>query len=583
MQPMKFPVVFSRHLYLRPNKHMHWYTHMDCDGSWYIKELMEFSKMRGIPGVRTSCEVLVYIVPHRYSIWRFPKGGNLFRLEEFPDLLPLKMMDMTATGEISDWSTLISIRSGHFTVFVGRSDIRRLPIDQSTITKLVIDKIYGSGITVPTKLFIQLIGIRQGILEVCGIYLITNPSYAQVPLGLDKSYQRMYEFTKLKATKLTTELEYFVGTEIQKVESLWLDICATCVVRNGYIPKSELTRLSTLSDMPAREHVFLNSLFPNSSIISGLDFFISHGHYNFPTVLRSSIAINATLLFRPLSQNDGYQFVTCCSIAEVGGLSLFALISAYDQSTWIWIFIIVIAAPTLLINLILRARLSDAMLNSISILLEQGCFHDIWKRSKWVGGVCLLMGVILSNSYRGDNITSLTAPRAPPRLERYDQLFLRCYFVSIEFTDAFIAVINDRMGSNPSENFKHGVFREIMRKVTIWMRSALGGGFSEERTDVAYKIFSNVNWPANMAELLQFSDFRYFLPRLAKCGAEAFVGHRLDVPIMSQLLQGMLVKHGKPKQVVSVGKESFSRVAPTWQLSNVHVPWTYLFKRVHSL
>lgn len=476
LHPVEFPVVLSRQLYLVHARYMRREVNMLCDKHPYVRKKLA-KKIRGISGLRTCCEVLVYITPPECHTWKLV-WNNKTLIEELLTLIPGKIMDISIPGGLQDWSEVRSIRSMDFIILVGPNEVGFVPINSNLMTKLVVDKGHGKHVSVPTKIFIPIKENLQGDFQVSGMYLVTSPSSAEVRIGLVRQHERIYQFAELEEMLSVAELEHAVWKSIHKSETLWWDVCTTCASGSGYVTISELTYLRNLREAPDKEFIFLNILFPNSSIISGVLFYYYHGHLHSSILIRVPHPVNGTLLFRPISVNDGYHFLTCYSILDAGPLSLFGLLSAYDFTTWIWIILALLATPTLLISLGLRVRLSEVVINSVSILLEQGCFENILKRSRWIGGVCLLMGVVLSNIYKGDNITSLTAPRPPQRLEQYEQLFLRnfTYFVSIHFAHIFSPVFRAELNKT-GKGITGNIFLHKGFTANYWRHfSGLDGG-----------------------------------------------------------------------------------------------------------
>lgn len=121
-----------------------------------------------------------------------------------------------------------------------------------------------------------------------------------------------------------------------------------------------------------------------------------------------------------------------------------------------------------------------------------------------------------------------------------------------------------------------GSIKKIVLK--IWNLGTTGGA-----GDIAKSMFQRIHWPLTMRTLRLWQDPTAYLPLLAKCGREAYIGQRKEVSVMSQMLSSILLKNGKSTKKVSVSTESFSKVGPSWLLEYVPVPSTHIFMRVHML
>lgn len=303
------------------------------------------------------------------------------------------------------------------------------------------------------------------------------------------------------------------------------------------------------------------------------------------TVLNSQGVM--TFLLKPLTAGDGNYVLTCFGTEEIDNLSLNGYISAFDHSTRICLCLALILVPVVFLKKITRKKPTDIILNSISVMLEQGCSGYISKWSKWISGVRLFTGIILSNIYKGDNITSLIAPPAMTKLERFDQIFRQnvSFFISFQFLNMFLHAGDSVVNYKDRTITKLEEVAEVVGKKVITDRvyKSLNGNSGNGTNDVMRTVFRSITWPQRPVEMFKWADSKSYLPLLAKFRREAYIGHRMGIFAMSQMLRNILLRKGGSKKEVSVSKESFSRVGRTWQLQRVPVSSTYLFMRVHML
>lgn len=159
--------------------------------------------------------------------------------------------------------------------------------------------------------------------------------------------------------------------------------------------------------------------------------------YNLMTTISPKLVKTTT--FEPhlranYEATTGHYFVTCADITKMGSLSLMGYASAYDITTWIFIGVYVVSSAFIVFRINIRLQFSQTTLFPIAILLEQGClgFGSMSIKSQSIFEAWLLVGIVLSNIYKGDNITSLTAPLSLSKLNRFDQLISKnfAYFCS---------------------------------------------------------------------------------------------------------------------------------------------------------
>lgn len=250
-----------------------------------------------------------------------------------------------------------------------------------------------------------------GLCKTYGIFLAIAPTagavaqeyniktlFSKPELLRNTNTKMAYRFIKIREFVPIRKLEQITMHEVHKTEIRWREICTHCAARSGKIRRSDRTYPRVWRGMPNIDHIFLSLLFPNSSYFSALSLTVSSNvDILFPIFMRHDFPGNATLFFMPLAETDGNYFMTCSSVLDVGGFSLNGLVSAYDKFTWLCIFISLFFVPVLL-SFILPRRLSDIVLNSLSVLLEQGCFGKFSRLSRWTSGVWLVAGIILSNT-----------------------------------------------------------------------------------------------------------------------------------------------------------------------------------------
>lgn len=131
--------------------------------------------------------------------------------------------------------------------------------------------------------------------------------------------------------------------------------------------------------------------------------------------------------FLVVEETHPFKFVSCGGGPRYKSiLSFSSFYNVFDRWTWYSIFLLYF----LIIQVIsgLKSR-SDVLLTSFAILVEQGQTKCIRLRNKnsvmghiFAYGSLVIAAVLLSNAYKGDNITTLTLPSLPLPYETLDDL-----------------------------------------------------------------------------------------------------------------------------------------------------------------
>lgn len=589
---MDLPTVLSEHVYNRTNNTKS--SHVLCDGSHYHKVESKIVQKSIIPGMKTVCEILAYIVPIQCHTWKRSEAV----ISQQGSFLNAPTPGVESSRDKSQTPQLRNFRSGCFTIIVGRGRTASEPILYNWFTEL--DRPY-TGMGARTKLFVllQVTNTGNNSCEIIGTFMLVPPiatiqmitKNGDLPIAREVQRSIFYSLLRLgrkyQALQSPDCIENMLFQLIYNEGLVWFEICTYCIQKTKLPLRRGGERLRDWMGSPDQEHILVALIFPNSSIISGHGATLGNIAGYRPLLFRHTYPGHLTLLFKPLTSGNGNYFLTCHGAEEAGLLSMNGLISVFDYSTWAWILITLFLLPALLLGRFWQIGLSDILLNSISVLLEQGCLENTSKWPRWACGVLLLAGVTLSNVYRGDNITSLTAPLPKESLERFEQLFQRnfTYFVSFQFANIFKQLGDKhplgRIAAGGATNgFLETIVKTTMRR-SVFMQ--LCGNQNSEPSPAAIAVLDKVIWPNNSSAMFGWSDSTAYLPLLARCGKQAFVGYHREVEILSQKLSGTLLSSGKNKEVVSLSKESFSQVGPAWNLQGIPMPLANIFRRVHLL
>lgn len=513
---MEFPVVLVRHLYESTEKSHS--SYVTCNDSYYGKPLTQLIKIKGTQGLKTECGVLVYIAPNICHTWKRSQTDVAARVFG----TDIRNRATNANGQYIV-PALRNFRSGCFTILVGHKDTAVQPIFDNWFSEL--DSWFSAilSVSVRSKIFVLIETNGREICAIKGMFLLVPPtglfhihSHDGPFLGSDSINSInvlsgiFYGFRRINWVLSPPQIDEILFQLISKSEMLWYQLCVHCRQTSRSVMNGESECPRKWRGYPSIENVLLILLFPNSSIISesGIPEGSIAGYR--PLLTRINVPEDVTVLFRPLKALDGNYFLTCFGSEETGMFSLDGLISAFDRSTWICFCLALILVPILFLKKVTRIKTIDIILNSISVMMEQGCFGNITKWSKWISGVWLFTGIILPNIYKGDNITSLIAPLPKGKLQRFDQIFQRnfTYFVSFHFVNMFAYAANSFPNFENHTVMKSEKVAEIIYKMGIksGVYKSLNGNSYNVTSGIVSTVFSRIRWPQNANEMIEWSD-----------------------------------------------------------------------------
>lgn len=126
-----------------------------------------------------------------------------------------------------------------------------------------------------------------------------------------------------------------------------------------------------------------------------------------------------------------YKFLTCDGLlqGELSGPKFGNLVSAYGMEAWVALLVLGFVSAIILKFIHSSGKvivLSDTLLLALALLLEQGINIPTF-RNKLLSSTCilapwLLMFVVLSNGYRGSNVTELTSPLKGTFISNFKEL-----------------------------------------------------------------------------------------------------------------------------------------------------------------
>lgn len=289
------------------------------------------------------------------------------------------------------------------------------------------------------------------------------------------------------------------------------------------------------------------------------------------------------------AHEEGFQFLTCGGVT-LGSLSLIGYISAFDNMVWLMIFITIGITSILyfvITQIPYKFKVSSSLLNYIMMPLDAGLEqgnkiavntkqlkHLYFLSSAWI-----LTMVVISNAYRGQNITHLTHPVPPVKPELFTDLVAANFSIDSIVAGKPSAVVLDLyygiwygMFQNYSMSSlyhqKPYTFNEMLKNVE-------NNSIVRKYQQVENLLPSNVThteWTKRIQQGLS-----YFMDKIQSCNHSAFLGWSDQVmegvhKLKSNLRGSKNYTKAQVNMVVSAGRESILVSRKGWTLAEVTMP-----------
>lgn len=279
-------------------------------------------------------------------------------------------------------------------------------------------------------------------------------------------------------------------------------------------------------------------------------------------------------------EEETLQFLTCGGIQQ-GTFSFNGYISAFDKWVWMWFLVLICITSILPILIQISSglfvklhRLSSKVVYPVIAYLEQGnntaSNVDRENYLYFLSGAWILSLVVLSNAYKGENITELTAPLSPTKPESYNDLLNKnfsMYFRSIGLH--FTYITSSVFGSVPFHN-----------ELTAALRFA-------DENNVTKKYRNILGYTKLLTKQEQYEEYMegstMFVSKIENCKNVAFVSWGSEIKVATLLLKKRLktsknLRVNGVNNIVSVGKEQILSTRKGWMLMDVEYIKPILFK-----
>lgn len=121
--------------------------------------------------------------------------------------------------------------------------------------------------------------------------------------------------------------------------------------------------------------------------------------------------IRRIVSYAPRGEGTSLRFLSCGS-GSFTKVPFEELINVYDSRSWVMILISTFLLA-IFISIADNIKFYPGWLSPLKILIEQGDMATEKKRLRWAVGLFVLMGIVISNAYKNNNVYNMVAPRKP--------------------------------------------------------------------------------------------------------------------------------------------------------------------------
>jgi len=305
----------------------------------------------------------------------------------------------------------------------------------------------------------------------------------------------------------------------------------------------------------------------------------------------------------------GIQFITCDMLRR-GSLSLIGYFSAFETRVWLALLGVVFVSLALLKvfdNVLEGEDIKVNVFDPVSYLLEQGTAMP-QKPAKQIAAVAwITMGVVLSNSYKGQNITDLSAPLPPVPIEFFKQLLDRNFTIYSRQFNAPDEYIIDLTADFAFNVQMPTLLDEIKTEFRAdWENSSIDKTVVEQ----VVKQYLNMSTYSHLLKLVEnnlhiwsIGDILHkimkqgvpegYLRYVDKCHKSAYVSWSDEIEESVSILKRLVYDANFLKkksadikesvESVTTGKEILASAHKTWKVFKVVMQGEIAFKRIRAL
>ncbi|CAL8131955.1 unnamed protein product [Orchesella dallaii] len=302
-------------------------------------------------------------------------------------------------------------------------------------------------------------------------------------------------------------------------------------------------------------------------------------------------------------EEGGFKFITCGG-GERGMMSLIGYVSAFDTYIWGWFafFVFGVAISVFLLhnrhdlerNESDRVSTLNCIFMPIDTILEHGSpISDLGNVSQGIcciSGVWILVGVVLSNAYKGQNITDLSSPIPPIKPTKFTELLDKNFTIYTYSDDEQLNEIDK--WTEPFLNFFFTINRTNITDDYDQKPNILSKLVEEAdpKTNIVQKYirihekihnFTSIEL-YNMSQNISYVGY---LEKIKNCDNTAFMGWHDEIESSRLHLDDILFNAGRhyDKEFISISEEMLFQLRIGWTLKDVTIVTPDLPQRMSIL
>ncbi|CAL8143377.1 unnamed protein product [Orchesella dallaii] len=265
--------------------------------------------------------------------------------------------------------------------------------------------------------------------------------------------------------------------------------------------------------------------------------------------------------------NHAVHFITCAPTQTPGFLSIIGYISAFDIATWLMLMISGLGSGLLLHRVMWKKQevlKSDWYPVSFVFNVLLGQATKYIRMEKWIGGCWILVGVVISFFYQGENINRLTAPILPKSMDTFDELLKSN--LTIDSVHSSLALIQEiKMGPRNLER-THGsggradfykLFEETMSEkvgdLMLFLQLYFVKHSNMTMGQVRKTFESRIEIPHTFFDFMKILEPNYYFGKVSKRTQNVFVDTRGNI----QAMEGRLKLGGIDQETIVVSKSNY--------------------------
>ncbi|CAL8143379.1 unnamed protein product [Orchesella dallaii] len=624
LSPFTFPVIISKYLYvLRRDKSFEYFMRCGDYIAPIVARNQEF-KFWVPPNPRMQCFAMVHIVPKACKIWTHAQlemeyRDGLIAYEDYrvPDTILLPVFDhriqkALAATKKPKGDRNVGVNSGpEFKVFksgliiiqveMRDSDSYHDGIDYTESPLFLMEFLferYGYSAAAPTMFLFKI-----GFSEIMKSYVVSKtlamvcwenypPDWVKRPgqkVRVDGDFIIFRERPELTVTRVFQRFLTTSNTLWQYFESLHSKCGGGVNLQTAHMLKNVYIKTGQIRKWKGDDNLFHASVI--QSLCINLTAQAEMGKRYFIFASKATTDPITEAFFNTF--NHAVHFITCAPTQTPGFLSILGYMSAFDIPTWLMLMISGLGSGLLLHRLMWKKQKvlkSDWYPVSFvfNVLLAQGTKYI--HVDKWIGGCWILVGVVITFFYQGENINRLTAPILPKRIETFDELLRSNLTIDSSHSSmdglrelqTMPAEYEKIIGPGHSE-YLFRLFESTMSEHygdhILFLKLYYVKNSNMTMKQVRKKLKNRITVPRTFFEFMKELDPNYNFEKVSNCGQNVLVDTLGNI----QAIEGRLRLGGVDPENIVVSKTNYGVTYENWLINGVPWPSSPFTIKLHSL